>query len=333
MITGLALINEVEDRLGWRQTKTIDGDLAPDSRKMLRLLNRVLKSIQRLDDWPLLRRDGEILTVATISQDAYIDITNGGTTLGIGATEPAAPSGLTFSEEMVGRAVQIGGEKTLYRVASVESPTSLTLNKQWIGDTIADASTGIIIGQDQYALPEGFDRPAAGWESFLTPYHIEAIGPDKFKNLRTSRAGQIRTQAPEVFTIYGLTQFNYQQVLHLDPFPLQAQVLNYSYYIDHPEIENDESRVLVTSAKLDAVIEGMLYLATRDYTDDTKMEAVLRDYMRALNSAGGSPGAAEDISQLSPNMRQKYQRRNQWGRGVRINWGSLFDRSDRVGFP
>jgi len=330
MITGLELINEVEDRLGWRQTSSLDDDLRPDSRKMLRLLNRVLKSIQRLDDWPLLRVDAELTTVATISAQDYLALENGSTTFAAGASTDDT---LQFTDEMVGRGVQIGAESTVYRIVSVESPTSCTLNKAWIGDDIDDVLTDYTIGQDQYALPSDFDRPAGGWDNFLDAHGMAPIGPDDFKKIRMRRGGSMLVQNPEVFTIYGLTQFNYQQVLHVDPWPYEVQILSYAYYRNHPEIDSDNDRILLPATKLDAVIEGMLYLATRDYTDDAKVQIVMADFMRSLNSAGGSPGETEQRMQLSPNMRHKFQRRSQWGRGMRVNWGSLFDRSNRVGFP
>ena len=326
MITGLELINEVEDRLGWRQTPSLDGDLRPDSRKMLRLLNRVLKSIQRLDDWPLLRKDAEIKTVAAVTDEGNVSAINGND--GFASVSHTTP----FTENMIGRAITIGDERTVYRIVSVETTGSLTLNKEWVGTTIDGVETAFKIGQDQYALPSDFDRPAVGWESFLSPYSITPVGPDAFKKTRMDRANDLRIGNPEIFTTYGYTPNNYQMVLHLDPFPEFEQILNYSYYCNHPEINSDNDRVLLPLAKLDAVIEGMNYVATRDYTDDQKMTLVLQDYMRALNSAGGSPGTTDDITQITPNMRQKYQRRAQWGRGVKVNWGSLFDRSDRVGF-
>ena len=69
MITGLALINEVEDRLSWRQTDTLEGTLRPETRKLLRLLNRVLNSLQTFDDWPLLRESGDLQLIAYEKED------------------------------------------------------------------------------------------------------------------------------------------------------------------------------------------------------------------------------------------------------------------------
>ena len=329
MILGLTLINEIEDRLGWRQTESLDDpNMRPDTRKLVRLLNRVLRSMQRLDTWPLLRTDAEIITVPSVVEVEYVTIVPGSSTLDLGLSNEGR---VVFDETMVRRAVQIGGEPTLYRIVSVESPTSLTLNRPWVGAELDDEEVSVFIGQDQYALPADFDRPCGDWDSFLAPYRIVPVNPGKFKELR-SGGGAARTDNPAVFTIYGTTPGENRQVLHLDPFPSNLQILNYSYQKDHPEIRTDADYVMMPNAKQDAVIEGVLYLASRDYTDDSKMEMVLRDYMRAISLAAGSKSPAEITMSLSPSGAHRKHSRGQWGYGARINWGSLFDRVDRVGF-
>lgn len=330
MILGLTLMNEIEDRLGWRQTESLDDpSLRPDSRKILRLLNRVLRSMQRVDTWPLLREDAELVTVAALESIDYFDLTAGSTTLALGAT---FTGDLAFDETMTGRAIKLSADPTVYRIVSVESPTSLTLSKPWMGEDQADAELAYFIGQDQYALPADFDRPCGTWESFLEPYGVLPVNPDEFKAIRMQRANAPRVDNPAVFTIYGLTPGENQQVLHLDPFPKSRQILAYSYQKDHPQVSTDSDRVLVPVAKQDAVIEGVLYLATRDYTDDNKVQLVLQDYIRTLNTAAGSKSKTEIPHAISPSGKHRLRARGQWGYGARINWGSLFDRPDRVGF-
>jgi hypothetical protein len=329
MILGLELLNEIEDRLGYRQTDTLDDpEPRPQTRKLVRLLNRVLRSMQRIERWPLLRRDASLVTVASLVGEDYFTVTPGSLTLEQGAS---ATGDLVFDESMVTRAVKLGSDSTVYRIVSVESPTSLTLSKPWVGEELDDDETAYFIGQDQYALPADFDQPAGPWDSFLAPYKIDPVPPEDFKARRSNRGNNPMVESPDVFTVYGLTPGGNQQVLHLDPFPKDVQVLNYAYQIDHPKIATDADRVLIPTAKQDAVIEGVLYLATRDYTDDTKMEMVLRDFMNAI-SRTGSRTEAEKRAGLSPSGSHRLRSRGQWGGNVRINWGSLFERSDRVGF-
>lgn len=329
MILGIKLLNEIEDRLGYRQTESLDDpDQRTQTRKLLRLLNRVLRSMQRLERWPLLRRDESLVTVPALTGEDYFSITQGAKVLEIGAS---TGGDLTFDETMAGRAIKLSTDNTVYRVASVESPTSLTLSRPWMGEDLDDEEVGFFIGQDQYALPADFDQPAGEWESFFAPHKIQPVPPEEFKRRRSDRGNQPFAEKPEVFTIYGVTPNGNQQVLHLDPFPSDTQVLNYSYQCDHPEIATDDDRVFIPTAKQDAVIEGVLYLATRDYTDDAKMEVVLRDYLHTINRAGVRT-EAEKPMRLTPSGAHRYRSRSQWGAGARINWGSLFERSDRVGF-
>jgi hypothetical protein len=329
MIRALTLINEIEDRLGYSQTESLDDpDLRPQTRKLVRLLNRVLRSMQRLERWPLLRQDDALVTVAALIGEDYFTVVPGSVTLQLGAS---ATGDLAFNENMASRAVKLGGENTVYRIVSVESPTSLTLSKPWVGSELDDDEVSYFIGQDQYALPPDFDRPCGPWEEFFAPFTVLPESPDGFKKRRQDRANQPFYGEPEVFTVYGLTPNGNQQVLHLDPFPEDVRVLTFSYQKDHPYVDTDDARVLIQTAKQDAVIEGVLYLATRDYTDDTKTESVLRDYMLAISRAGVRT-EVEQVARLSPSGAHRHRSRAQWGSGARVNWGSLFERSDRVGF-
>jgi len=56
METGLSLIQEIQDRIGWTVTGSIEGSYGkdPEVRKVLLILNRVLKNLGPMDDWPML---------------------------------------------------------------------------------------------------------------------------------------------------------------------------------------------------------------------------------------------------------------------------------------
>lgn len=333
MTRGLDIINEVEDRLGWRQTDTLEGTLRPESRKLLRLLNRVLRALQRADDWPLLREDGDILTIAGLEGSDYFLLSNGNKLIRLGS---GASGDLEFDDTFINRAIQIGSHETVYRIEEVTSGNAVKLNRPWLGDN----STGGLVGeelsykiaQDQYALPEDFDRPTGKWQSFLAPYGVYPLGPEKFREQRIERGGKILVANPDYFTIYGTASDSDRYVLRLDPFPKYQQLLTFSYQRNHPEVRDDNDKVYFPLSYEDVVIEAMLYLANRDYEDDAKMQVVLRDYMRVLNGALGNPSVAEEMLQMTPDSRHRRAQRAKWGTGVRVNWGSLFDRADRVGF-
>ena len=329
MITGLALINEVEDRLGYRQTETLEGRIRPETRKLLRLLNRVLASMQTLDDWHLLREDGNIQLVPADESTAYFEITSGSTTVELGASEAT----LAFTNAMKGRAIQINNHATIYRIEKVVSPTELTLNRPYLGDTITEIDDELVaysIVQDRYALPADFDRPTTDWDSFFGSTTIDALGPDKFLEERRARGGTLLVADPTAFTVYGLDDSETFQIVHFDPYPSEARIIPFTYQKDHPKIETDDDRILFQRSHEAIVLEAMLYLANRDYEDAQKVEAVLRDFMRTVNQAQGSGSVAQDKMRLTPSGRHRIAQRMKWGRGGKVDWGSAFDQVSNI---
>jgi hypothetical protein len=330
MITGLALINEVEDRLNWRQTDTLEGTLRPETRKLLRLLNRVLASMQTLDDWHLLRADGDLQLVPADESTAYFEVTSGSATVELGASEAT----LAFTDSMKGRAITIGSHATIYRIKRVVNPQKLELNRPYLGDTLTEVDDGLVayqIVQDRYSLPADFDRPTGGWENFFGSSTIDAVGPERLLEVRRGRGGALITGDPDIFTVYGLDDSETFQTVHFDLYPKEARILNFTYQKDHPKIETDEDRVLFQRSHEAIIIEAMLQLANRDYEDSAKVEAVLRDFLRTLNQAQGAGNVAQDRMRLTPNGRHRQQQFLKWGRRGRIDWGSTFDMVNKIG--
>jgi len=341
MITGLKLINEAEDRLGWRQTPTLeDSVLRPETRKLLRMLNRVLKSLQSADDWPLMRAEGTLMTLAAAEGTAPFYLVNGSATVIVISgtpTDTSTPAVLRLDESYIGRAIQIGDESTVYRIKSVANPQCFDLNRPWIGATtvlVAGPSEyqTYTIAQDQYFLPADYCRPNGKWDQFLAPYGIQPVGPDAFSTVRRSRGGTLLTHAPEIFTVYGVDAGQVYQILHLDPFPLEQQILQFTYQIVHPEIETDADRILFPASHEGVILEALLYLANRDYQDDSKLEVVLRDYMRETSAVRALSPMTEDPFQIRPSGSHRIAQHRRWGAASpRLDYGSYFDRIDVYG--
>lgn len=330
MITGLALINEVEDRMNWRQTDTLEGTVRPETRKMLRLLNRILASMQTLDDWHLLREDGTIQLVAANESTAYFEVVKDSATVALGTSE----STLAFSDSMVNRAIKIGTHQTIYRIKSVQNPKELTLNRPFLGATLTEANDELVaysIVQDRYALPANYDRPTDDLENFFGTNSIDAVGPNTFLQQRRDRGSTLLVADPDMFTIYGLDDSETFQIVHFDPYPDESRILNFTYQKDHPVIETDEDRILFQRSHEAIILEAMLHLANRDYEDSTKVDAVLRDFMRTINQAQGAGNPAGDKMRMTPNSRHRIAQRQKWGRGRGIDWGDTFDMVNRIG--
>ena len=149
---------------------------------------------------------------------------------------------------------------------------------------------------------------------------------------RRARGGSLIYTDPDVFTVYGLDDSETFQVLHFDPYPENNRILYYTYQKNHPEIETDEDRVLFPKSHEGIVIEAMLHLASRDYEDDAKTQLILQDYLRSLNQAQGAGNVAQDRLQFTPNGRHRVSTWIKYRDGRKIDWGTLFDRSDKIGF-
>jgi hypothetical protein len=332
MRTGLQVIQEIQDRLGDRQAETIEGDVDKKVRKLLRLLNRVLKNLVSAEQWPMLRTDGTIVTNAPVEEDMLVELTNGSKTVNISAFDS---SGETFAENYVEWGIQFGRDTPIYRIKKVVSPTQIELNRPWLGDTVTPASAdddtvAVIMAMDRYAMPEDFDRPTGSWQDFLSAYNIKPLGPQEFAEQRSRRGRNIETDDPTHYTIYGLDPSNTYQVLHLEPWPGQQTLLQYDYQREHPDVEFDTDLVLFPHSQLSIVIEAVIYLANRDYKDDQRLGAALTEYLQQFNAAKSQQNVTSDRKQLAPWVARARSVRQTRG-GLRIDYGDYFDVAGNTG--
>lgn len=333
MRTGLQIINEAEDRLGWRQTATLEGDLEKPTRKLLRLLNRVLKNLVAAEQWPMLRVEGTIITQAALDDSMLMELTNGSATVTISEYDS---SSITFQEHYVQWAVQFGPNTPIFRVKKVTSPTVLELNRPWIGDTVTPASAdddtiAVQMAMDRYTMPEDFDRPTGKWKDFLSAYDIAPTGPEEFDTIRRNAGRNIVASSPRSYTVYGLDPSDTYQVLHLDPWPVDQTLLEFKYQRVHPDIEVDTDLVLFPHSQLSIVLEAMLYLANRDYDDDQRLSAALQEYLQQFNAAKSQQRVTDDDKQITPWARHRARSVRVRRSGVRFDYGDYFDRAGSVG--
>lgn len=335
MVTGLSLLNEIEDRLGWEQTASLESsEETKETRKLLRALNRVLQTFQGLDDWPLLREFGQITTVASTEDDYQLILTNGSVTV-------TAYSGTPFTQVMTNMAITIGTEKTVYRIKKWISETEIELNKVWVGDDyesadyVADSTLELacVIAQDQYVLPSDFDRPSdENWGNFFSPYGILATNPTKFNDTRRARGFEILTEDPRIFTAYGADPADNYRLIHLDPFPDSQRILEFAYQKDHPRIADDNDKILYPTRYHGLLIDAVLDIANRDYEDDQKMQVVHDQLIQAYNRMKANPEITEKLASLRPDASHRINGQQRWGRNpTNVDYGEHFDIAGNTG--
>lgn len=340
MKTGLQVMNEINDRIGYKQLTTIEGTLDNRARKMLRLMNRVLKNLTAAETWPMLRKEGTLLTQAPTDDTMLVELTNGSTTVSISQYDT---SGVTWLETNMHWAIQFGPLNPIYRIVKVNSTTSIELNRPWIGDTLipVDPDTTddneelrVVFAMDRYVMPEDFDRPAGKWEDFLSVYNVSPMGAEDFAKIRRARGRTIDYEDPRYYTIHGLDPSNTYQMLHLEPWPKQQTMMVYEYQMVHPEIETDADLVLFPIQHHGVVIESVLHFANRDYEDDTRMQAALQEYLMQFNVIKGNNNITQDVKRISPANRARARSiRQRADGGVRWDYGAWFDRVDFVDLP
>lgn len=321
MIIAKDLLNEVADRLGYPQITTLEvAELPAEHRKLLRLLNRVLESIGAFNDWPLLREEGTIVTVGQVQTDGdsdeYVTATQNSDTITVA-------NYTSFDQTFIGRAVQVSGDEYVYRVKAVPANNQLQLNRAWVSASItASDEKTLDVGMDRYTLPANFDRAVDDWQGFFAPYDIKPVDPYVFRERRRDRP-DMRFGDPEVFTIFGLQ--NSRQIVHFDPYPENARLLNFEYQKRHPKIDSDNDQILYPYSYLNALMDILLQLANRDYEDSGKMEVVLRDALRSHNLQQSNPGVTASRPRIAPSNRMRRTMRTAYGWPSNIDWGDAFD--------
>lgn len=334
MPLALDILNEIADRLGWPQVETVEGaTLGSETRKLLRLLNRVLGTLSGLDDWPMLRTQAEIVLVGDVVSDTtsgseqYVNATINDATVTV-------DNFTSFDETYVGRAFQVDGDDYVYRIESINSPSSIELNRAWVSATIATADTKtFVIGTDRYALPEDFDRPVDDYNSFLAPYGVDPVSPEEMAKRRRQRGGDIRVGEIEVYTVFGTNEAQTQELLHFDPWPDAARLITYDYIKQHPVIDSDNDKILYPRRVVEVIIDMILQLAYRDYEDDQRMQQTLVEMIQKYNQSIGKKTVTQNKRVMTPDGRtRKDIYRAYRSGGGNVDWGDTFDRAGNVGF-
>lgn len=323
----LDVINEIQDRIGYSQSETIEsGTLSSDERKILRLLNTVLLAWGGLKDWSLLRTDGDMVLVADVVSDTSV----AGSEQYVNATQNSATITVdnmtAFDDTYLARAIKVSGVSYVYRIVDVPAPNQLKLNRAWIDESIdsSDERT-FIIGADRYVLPADYDRATGDPRSFFEPYGIEHVDPEEFRDIRRRNPG-VEVGEPRYFTIYGMNDAETQELIHFHPFPDNARLLEYQYQREHPEIDSDNDKVLVPNRFREALIEMVLQLAERDFEDDAKTQIVLADMLRAFNQQNSAQEITERSKVFRPRNRTRSDMYAAYARGgFNVDYGDYFD--------
>jgi len=330
-MTGLQVINEIEDRLSWPQTESIDQEpRTSETRKLLRFLNRVLQTITGTKDWPRLRATGAVILLASETSDLtsgseqYVSISQNSDLMTV--------ANGTFDETYIWRAIQVSGDEIVYRIKAVPSPTVLQLGSIWVNDDIVvgDERT-FTIAMDKYALPTDFDRPLSEAQAFFEPYNIQPRSPGEFESIRRRDPG-ITVGDPDCFTIYGMNDGQSTELVHFHPYPENQRIINFEYQRVHPEINSDNDEVLFPQRFIAFIVETVEALALRTNEDDpNKMQATILSALTSYNQQIANRTVTGSRIRLKKTNRIRASIRRAFNKRGKMDWGDWFDRSNFYG--
>jgi hypothetical protein len=330
----LDILKDIADQLGWPQPSTVENEsqLPKESRKLLRALNRVLRAMSSINDWHFLRAEGEITLVAAYTTGT-MRLTNSATTC-TGQVDSDGNSP-TWTSSHVGRAIVISGHPVVYRVSAVNSATSITLDKNFIGTTSDGGTTQddytYKIVQDRFDLPTDFDRPVSDtWTRYdgSSSSPVAVVEPDQVAENRRERSPH-DTGDPTKVTIWRHDDQGEHRVAVFDPYPDTARIVAFEYQKLHPKIELDNQRVLFDQRREDLIMSGVEYLILRGPEDDMRAQMLLGEFLQSQNIAVSKDEIGTKRTRITHSQERALRERSKWQRkGRRINWGAYFDRAN-----
>jgi len=331
----LDVLRDVCDHLGWEQIVSVENedDLTKDDRKLVRALNRVLRVMSSMNDWPGLRRQGEIVTVAEYT-DGLLRLTNASKVVTGQVDDDGNPT--VWTQDMIGRAIVVNGEQLIYRVADVVSATSLRLDREYQGDTTDGSDDApdmpYHIMQDRYDLPLDFDRAVdEKWTGYQgsADFTLVITDANTVRARRRGRAPASSVTQPDVVVLWRNDEQNEHRQVIFDPFPKDQAIIQFDYQAIHPKVEKDTQRILFAPRHEEMIQSGVEWLLLSGPEDDARAQLALGEFLRNRGEDLAKQEIGQQRTRLNASQERVLQQRTKWRRrGMRVNWGSAFDRKD-----
>lgn len=300
----LTMVQRAEAELGIPQSLSIFGSngQSPDNTgtQMGALANRVLDELRRTNRWTALQQEFDLVVDVAISTTGDMQpnsavITNIPSTAGLSVDN--------FSVQ--GEAILEGA-----RIASVDSPTQITMNME---NTLTDPVVGAAVqfGRDTYDMPAGFD-----WFNNRTMWdrtnHWELLGPDSPQLDQWHRSGIVATGPRRHFRKVGPTNSSFR--IWPPPFEISEPIqLVFEYlsinavvnggsgdtYIEY--FTNDTDTSLLDE---NAIIMGIkwMFWEVKGFGSYVTMQNRWVDYVERLKARDGAAPTLPINKRLNPQL-------------------------------
>ncbi|MBW2647822.1 MAG: hypothetical protein JRE23_16960 [Deltaproteobacteria bacterium] len=283
----LDFINLVSGQLGWG-TQTGIATLDTEGEKILIISNTIISSMQNDKTWPELRADGEVMKTAPRSIGAYCAITYGSVELT--STEEV------FASTDVGKLIQVGSYKTVYRIATYVDLENVTLETPWRDEDVTLQTA--VIGQDRYSLPSDLDMLLSGkMVNLSTGTEIREVDPTEMRAIRSANGLTLLQNEPEYFTIHGLDSSGNKQV-HFDKVSDAEYALEYDYQADHPTLTADADPILYPDKYVMYIADSVIAKLQRDVENSQVAMQTSQDSLKEAMRVGSNPNNSRDRMRL-----------------------------------
>lgn len=269
--TLLDAVNVIGFRVGNYKQK-IDTLANPDlaTINLIECINETIRKIFEVRALPYQNSRTVITTLGSYAEGT-VALTNGSSTV--------TGTGTTWTSDMVGSVFAIQSLNSPYRISSVESTTSITLDANWSGESIS--GEGYVIAQDRYDLPSDFYDfiPTGLTIEGSSSATIDVKRPSELEYQRhTVRGIVLSTGRPNMATVYDRASSGNWQIT-FDPFPDQVYRISILYRARLTDLRLDNDILPTPDEQFGLVARGAVAL-WREYTGGPEMANNFKVWIR-----------------------------------------------------
>jgi hypothetical protein len=244
-------------------------------------INQRYRQVARMRPWRWLLKRGAITLVEPYA-DGTVTVSKGSATI--------TGSGTDWGSQMVGQRFKVDGFDEVYKIASVASKTSLTLETPYQGSTGSGKSYRILY--PEYSLASDFDRLLDPHRSF-SPYQLVPVGLMEMNRRWGYHGAEGRP------THYTLAPQNGSLKLLVYPAPDSAGTLYYDYIQAITELSNDSDEPLIPENYRHILADGA-YADLLTFKDDNRSSVWEARFQRGLLDMAGDYALTDDVPRLRP---------------------------------
>lgn len=294
----LDFVNSVADALSWGQVETIETDRTPETRKIIRSADLVLRSLQSDKAWDSLATEGKLMV-----QYSQEDISRA-VTIERGATSItfSAPVGMEDGSWYNGCLLQIGDYPEIFRIVEYQGSHVYTLDKPWVEANLSASTQAVTFGRDIYQMPADYDRlTCSTLKNIHTGNEVTLVDSNTLRQEWITSGTSLTPAEPTKFTIEGSTSKN-NKVIRFNRIPDAAYTFEYTYQREHPKLETDTTEILYPSRMHLAIIDTIAARLYRDVEDSAKYGQLAQEALNMRVRGEANPDPSDNRMQMSPDL-------------------------------